>query len=89
MAESFVRHTPEELEEALQALAREDKSGGEVLETLMRSSAFTLLDRPWPGHAAAPIIGTLLHQLHMEDLDEDPARIGTFCRPRPAARHCS
>lgn len=53
MAESFVRHTPEELQDALEALAREEKTGGEVLETLMRSKAFTLLDRPWPGHASA------------------------------------
>lgn len=53
MAESFVRHDPEELAEALDALAREEKTGEEVLEILMRSKAFTLLDRPWPGHAAA------------------------------------
>lgn len=53
MAETFVRHSPEDLQAALEALAREEKSGGEVLETLMRSKAFTLLDRPWPGHAAA------------------------------------
>lgn len=53
MAESFVTHSPEELGEALEALAREEKSSAEVLETLMRSRAFTLLDRPWPGHAAA------------------------------------
>lgn len=53
MAESFVQHDPEDLAEALEALARGEKESSDVLETLMRSRVFTLLDRPWPGHAAA------------------------------------
>lgn len=49
MTDDFIKHSPEELGEALEALARNEKTNGEMLETLMRSRAFTLVDRPSPG----------------------------------------
>lgn len=57
MSDSFVMHSPEDLGEALEALARDEKSNGEMLETLMRSRAFTLVDRPSPG-SGVPDEGT-------------------------------
>jgi hypothetical protein len=48
MTDTFVKYSPDELGEALQALAQDEKSKGDMLETLMRSKAFTLLDRPAP-----------------------------------------
>lgn len=53
MSEPFVKHSPEELGEALENMAGDQVDNGEMLETLVRSKAFTLLDRPWPGSAAA------------------------------------
>lgn len=51
--EQFITNTPEDLEKALGELSRHEKNNGEFLEALMRSKAFTLLDRPWAGDMAA------------------------------------
>lgn len=47
--DTFITNSPDDLAAALDSLARDEIDNGTMLETLMRSKAFTLLDRPSPG----------------------------------------
>lgn len=47
--DEFIVNSPEDLERALGELSRHEKNNGEFLEAMVRSKAFTLLDRPWSG----------------------------------------
>lgn len=47
--DTFITYSPDDLAAALDSLAEDEIDNGAMLETLMRSRAFTLLDRPSPG----------------------------------------
>lgn len=82
MAESFIKNSPEELGEALEALAREELNNGEMLETLMRSKAFTLLDRALPD-SGEPDEGVQL--VSVEDPRGEARMTGLFTSTEKAA----
>lgn len=44
--DQFITNSPEDLARALDELSRKEKNNGEFLEALVRSKAFTLVDRP-------------------------------------------
>lgn len=44
--DQFITNSPEDLARALDELSRNEKDNGEFLEALVRSKAFTLVDRP-------------------------------------------
>jgi|GEM_PF-7002381 len=70
MNETFITNSPDDLERALDERQREKKSNGEFLEALMRSKAFTLLDRPWGGDVAG---SQDVRVVTVEDEDGDEA----------------
>lgn len=75
MTDTFVKYSPDELGEALQALARDELSNGEMLETLMRSKAFTLLDQAAP-EGGQPDEGVRL--VSVEDPRGETSMMGLF-----------
>lgn len=84
MKETFITNSPDDLEVALGELEREEKSNGEFLESLMRSKAFTLLDRPWGGDVAGSHDVRLVTVEDEGDDDGKSRMLGLFTSPEKA-----
>lgn len=73
--EQFIVNAPEDLERALGELSRHEINNGEFLEALVRSKAFTLLDRPWGGEASA---SDEVRLMTVDDPEDEGRMMGLF-----------